>query len=88
MADQLYGYTGWEQRIYSGYRTPAADGGVTTLIGTPGMDPVAVLRAAGNEDLPEVPAGGWWEPVQPETPTKSSSRKAASAPAAEDAPSA
>lgn len=83
MADQLYAYTGWEQRIFSGYRTDAADGGVTTLIGSPGMDPVAVLRAAGNEGLPEVPVGGWWEPVQPETPPKSP-RKQTAAPAAEE----
>lgn len=55
-----YTYLGAEERIYSGYLTANADGDVSTLVGTPGMPPVAVVRAAGNEHLPEIPEDGLW----------------------------
>lgn len=84
MVDQLHAYTGWEQRTYSAYLTPTADGGVVTLVGTPGMAPVTVWRAAGNEVLSSVPGDGLWAPVQQETAAKPS-RKAAASPVAEAA---
>jgi len=67
-----YTYLGAEERIYSAYLTAAEDGTVSTLIGTPSMGPVPVLRAAGNEHLPEVPEDGLWangdQQVLPQTP--------------------
>lgn len=65
-----YAYTGWEERIFSSYLR--LDGNqVSTLIGIPGMDPVEILRAAGNEGLPEYPLGGWWVPSEPTSQAES-----------------
>lgn len=78
MAAEKHAYIGWEQRTYSGYLTAAANGEVSTLIGRPGMDPVVILRAAGNEMLPEIPTDGLWTSVEPETPARSTRKQAAS----------
>jgi len=67
-----YTYLGAEERIYSAYLTAAEDGTVSTLVATPGMPPAVVVRAAGNEHLPEVPEDGLWangdQQVLPQTP--------------------
>lgn len=77
MADQRYAYTGWEQRTYASYLALSDGGGVATLVGTPGMDPVVILRAAGNETLPEIPADGMWTSAEPEVPAKSTRKQSA-----------
>lgn len=70
MAAEKHAYIGWEQRTYSGYLSMAGDGQVSTLVGTPGMDPVVVIRAAGNETLPEIPADGMWTSSAPDSPAR------------------
>ncbi len=70
MAAEKLAYIGWEQRTYSGYLSVVDDGEVATLVGTPGMDPVVIQRAAGNETLPEVPADGMWTSAELESPAK------------------
>lgn len=71
MADLRYAYTGWEQRTYASYLALSESGEVATLVGTPGMEPVTILRGAGNETLPEIPADGMWTSAEPGTPAKS-----------------
>lgn len=67
-----YSYVGAEERVYSAYLAVAPDGTTTTLIGTPGMDPVGIRKAGGadhgGEPLPDVPGDGSWVPVDSKTP--------------------
>lgn len=76
-----YAYLGAEERTYPAYLAAPPDGDVKTLVGTPGMSPVVVVRAAGNEHLPEVPEDGLWatadHPATADTPADSEPAAAA-----------
>lgn len=61
-----YTYTGWGELTFGSYLAVAPDGETSTLVGTPGMTPVIIRRAGGNEQLPDVPAL-YWEPVDQAT---------------------
>lgn len=63
MPPDLYSYLGAQEFTYPAYLQVAEDGTTSTLIGTPGMDPVAIRRAAGNDTLPEIPGDGHWSPT-------------------------
>ncbi|GAA4626878.1 hypothetical protein GCM10023196_036920 [Actinoallomurus vinaceus] len=68
-----YVYTGTEERTYPAYLQVADDGTFQTLQGRPGSGPVCIRRAAGNEELPEIPADGQWLAVtekKNQTPAK------------------
>lgn len=74
-----YAYTGAEERIYSAYLAVAPDGTTTTLIGTPGMDPIGIRKAGGDdgEPLPDVPGDGSWVRVGAAAPPMPGIEKAA-----------
>lgn len=69
-----HSYTGPDEQVYSNYLAVASDGTITTLVGTPGMEPVKIQKAGGvdydstgphdvRDPLPDVPADGRWVPA-------------------------
>lgn len=92
MPPDLYAYLGVQEKTYPAYLEVPADGPARTLIGTPGMDPVAIRKAAGADlgpdvgadgepaprpPLPDVPGDGSWVLVDP--PANPPAKAAASA---------
>jgi hypothetical protein len=76
-----YTYVGPNERIYSAYLAVAADGTTSTLIGTPGAEPVGIRKAGGADYdpdpdgrkkppslLPDIPGDDMWIRVDDKKP--------------------